>query len=92
VAFATSATWLIRHWAVPLATCVGPATSMHYGTTTRSFSYTLRHLANVTGGTQLCGYDYRGGSRGETRVTSHPPPDWRGSLFHVIIMRVTSVD
>ena len=30
---------------------------------------------------------HRGGSGGVTKVTSHPP--WRGSLFHVIIMRVT---
>ena len=30
----------------------------------------------------------RGGSRGVTRLTSHPRP-WRCSLFHVIIMRVT---
>jgi len=31
----------------------------------------------------------RGGSRGVTRVTSHPPP-WSGNLFHVIIMRMTN--
>jgi len=30
-------------------------------------------------------YATRGGSRGVTRVTSHPPP-WRGSPFHVIII------
>jgi len=36
------------------------------------------------------GTDLEGEGRGVTRVTSHPLP-WRGSLFHVIIMRVTQV-
>jgi len=38
----------------------------------------------------LLGCVLAGADLGVTRVTSHPPP-WRGSLFHVIIMRVTEV-